>query len=234
MKIFAISDLHLSGAVDKPMDVFGDGWQNHFEKISVNWRQKVGEGDVVLLGGDMSWGMNIDEAAVDYDAVAALPGRKIVIKGNHDFYWNSLAKIRKRFVGFDFLQNDAIRISCGEKGAVIAGSRGWNIPSEGDVEDAKIFNRELIRLKLSLDCARRIMHKGDEIIALLHFPPFGADLADTAVTQILEEYGVKYALYGHLHGKNVRVVTRFCRRGTEYILTSCDLVGFDLVDVCEL
>ncbi|MDE6060214.1 MAG: metallophosphoesterase, partial [Clostridia bacterium] len=110
MKVFAISDLHLSTSVEKPMNVFGDGWTNHFEKISADWSEKVKDNDLVLLGGDMSWGMTIDEAAPDYALVSALSGRKIVGKGNHDYYWNSLSKIKARFVGFEFLQNNAFRI----------------------------------------------------------------------------------------------------------------------------
>lgn len=103
MKVFAISDLHLSNAVEKPMDIFGDGWQNHFAKISEDWTSKVADGDLVLLGGDMSWGLTIDEAKPDYDEIAKLKGQKYVVKGNHDYYWSSLGKMRTYFPSFNFV-----------------------------------------------------------------------------------------------------------------------------------
>lgn len=262
MKIFAISDLHLSSSVEKPMDIFGDGWQNHFEKISEDWRSKVCEDDLVLLGGDMSWGLTTAEAKPDYDSVAALPGEKFVVKGNHDYYWNSLSKMRKEFPSFKFIQNNAYRIEASnphkaslfaeqeskknknqspdcpqqyEKAVIIAGTRGWNIPSKDSTEeDIKVFNRELVRLELSLSSAKALKKDGDVIIAMLHYPPFEATYADTQVTDILERYEVDYVLYGHLHGKNVRVTPRINKNGIEYILTSCDLVDNKVIEVCKI
>ena len=261
MKIFAISDLHLSTSVEKPMDIFGDGWQNHFEKISDDWRKKVGEDDLVLLGGDMSWGLTVSEAKPDYDLVAALPGEKYVVKGNHDYYWNSLSKMRKEFPSFRFVQNNAYRIECTnphdakqfaeqeskkkhlfpdmpqkqEKAVIIAGTRGWNIPSKDSTEeDIKVFNRELVRLDLSLSSAQAMRKDGDVLIAMLHYPPFDANYQSTPVTDILEKYKVDYVLYGHLHGKNVRVTPHIKKSGIEYILTSCDLVDNKLIEVCEI
>ncbi|MCM1306303.1 MAG: metallophosphoesterase [Bacteroides sp.] len=250
MKVFAISDLHLSSAVEKPMNIFGTSWNNHFEKICEDWHAKVGKDDLVLLGGDMSWGMTIDEAKPDYALVSELDGRKIVVKGNHDLYWNSLIKMQRNFPEFDFLQNNAYRItppltsgedSCQstgdslEKGVVVAGTRGWTIPSKDtDNADLKIFNRELIRLELSLRQALKLRRRGDVLIVMLHYPPFEANFADTAVTQLLENYKVDYALYGHLHGKNVRVKPVVEKNGISYILTSCDLIDCKLVEVCEI
>lgn len=246
MKVFAISDLHLSSAVEKPMDIFGDGWQNHFTKISEDWAKKVTDDDVVLLGGDMSWGLTLDEAEPDFQLVAQQNGRKYVVKGNHDYYWNSLSKMRARFPQFAFIQNNAYRIeaaetdsqnseTCSNKAIVIAGSRGWNIPSkDGDEETRKIYARELQRLELSLSQAKKLRRDGDVLIALLHYPPFDADYANTEVTDLLEKYNVDYALYGHLHGKNVRVTPRLKKNGIEYILTSCDLIENKLVEVCEI
>ncbi len=255
MKVFAISDLHLSTAVEKPMDIFGAGWENHFEKICEDWREKVSDGDLVLLGGDMSWGMTLAEAAPDYALVEALPGIKLVGKGNHDYYWSSLSKMQERFKNFMFLQNNAFRImgdgtsyryataarkkgelsSREERGVVIAGSRGWNIPtSDSSEQDVKIYEHELKRLELSLSSAKALMKDGDILIALLHYPPFDADYASTAVTELLESYGVKHALYGHLHGKGARVTLRLAKNGIEYILTSCDLIGNKLQFVLEI
>lgn len=261
MKVFAISDLHLSTAVEKPMDIFGDGWANHFGKISEDWQNKVTDDDLVLLGGDMSWGLTVDEAKPDYDLVSALPGEKYVVKGNHDYYWNSLSKMRAQFNTFRFVQNNAYRISKNapheaklfaeqeskrtknsqlpeineDNGVIIAGTRGWNIPSKDTSEDdEKIFNRELTRLNLSLSSAQSLRKENDVLIALLHYPPFDATYQSTAVTDILEKYNVDYVLYGHLHGKNARVTPRLKKNGVEYILTSCDLVDNKLIEVCEI
>ena len=141
MKVFAISDLHLSTAVEKPMDIFGDGWQNHFAKISEDWQSKVTDGDLVLLGGDMSWGLTADEAASDYALVEALNGKKFVVRGNHDYYWSTLSKMRAKFPAFNFVQNNAYREQTQSgAGIVIAGSRGWTIPAKDTSEDdIKIF-----------------------------------------------------------------------------------------------
>lgn len=231
MKVFAISDLHLSTAVEKPMDVFGDGWQNHFEKISADWISKVAPDDVVLLGGDISWGISIEEAAPDYALIQALPGKKVVLRGNHDYYWNSLSKMREAFPDFIFLQNNCIRIDK----LLIAGTRGWTIPSTDSTdEDKKIFARELIRLEISMDYMSKQRTDEDYVVALLHYPPFEADYCDSEVTAILEKYKVDTVLYGHLHGKKVRVNPSVEKNGINYVLTSCDLINNTLVQVTEL
>lgn len=237
MKIYAISDLHLSTAVEKPMDIFGDGWQNHLTKICEDWTSKVTDDDLVLLGGDMSWGLTLDEAKPDYELVAKLKGQKYVVKGNHDYYWNSLSKMRSALPTFNFVQNNSFRVenpSAG-KGIVICGSRGWNIPNKETTQnDEKIFKRELVRLELSLKSATEQKQDGDILVALLHYPPFEATYQDSEVTSLLEKYNVNYALYGHLHGKSARVTQRLKKGNVEYILTSCDLIDNKLVLVCEI
>lgn len=248
MKIFAISDLHLSTLVEKPMDIFGDGWQNHFVKISEDWKNKVSDKDIVLLGGDISWGQTLDEAEPDYKLISELPGKKLVLKGNHDYYWSSLSKVRLRFPQFDFIQNNAYRIDSTstlsqstisadpyDNGVVIAGSRGWSIPNKNTPEeDVKIYKRELQRLELSLISAQKLRHEDDKLIALLHYPPFDADYCDTDVTKLLEKYNVNIVLYGHLHGKNARITPHMIKNGIEYILTSCDLINYKLIQICEI
>ncbi|MBR4800197.1 MAG: metallophosphoesterase [Clostridia bacterium] len=237
MKVFAISDLHLSTSVEKPMDIFGDGWQNHFEHISADWKEKVSADDLVLLGGDMSWGITIEEARADYELVASLPGKKVVVKGNHDYYWNSLAKMRSAFSEFDFLQNNSYRYKAENdtKGIVVAGTRGWNLPSKDFTqEDEKIFNRELIRIDLSLADAKKKRQEGDVLVVMMHFPPFDASYQDSEFTKIFEKYEVDAVLYGHLHGKNVRVTKRLEKNGVNYFLTSCDLVDNKLIEICDL
>lgn len=235
MKIYAISDLHLSTAVEKPMDIFGDGWQNHFTKICEDWTSKVTDDDLVLLGGDMSWGLTISETTPDYVLVEKLKGQKYVVKGNHDYYWNSLNKMKKTFPTFNFVQNNSYRVATPDKGVVICGTRGWTIPTKDSSQnDEKIFKRELIRLELSLDSATKQKKDGDIVIALLHYPPFEATYQDTQVTALLEKYNVDYVLYGHLHGKSARVTKRLKKNNIEYILTSCDLIDNKLVLVCEI
>lgn len=237
MKVFAISDLHLSTSVEKPMDIFGDGWQNHFETISADWNNRVSADDLVLLGGDMSWGITLDEAKADYDLVSALPGKKVVVKGNHDLYWNSLSKMRNAFPDYDFLQNNAYRYtaSADARGVVVAGTRGWNLPGKDFSEqDAKIYQRELIRIDLSLSYAKSKRQEGDLLIVMMHYPPFDATYADSEFTKIFEKYDVDVVLYGHLHGKNVRVNKEINKNGIKYFLTSCDLIDNKLIEVCEL
>ena len=228
MKVFAISDLHLSSSVNKPMDIFGPGWDNYFEKITADWKSKVGDDDVVLIGGDISWGISIEEASSDFALLSALPGQKVVLRGNHDYYWNSLSKLRTAFPDFLFLQNNCIRLG----NILIVGSRGWTIPSNDTTEeDQKIYNRELLRLKMSLDAMKNQRCDDDIVVALLHFPPFDVLFNDSEVTALLEEYKVDKALYGHLHGKNARVSPVVEKNGIPYLLTSCDLTGNKLINV---
>ncbi len=228
MKVFAISDLHLSGAVEKPMDIFGDGWQNHFDNVRKDWTARVSEEDLVLLGGDISWGLTIEEAAPDYAAIAELPGKKVVLKGNHDYYWTSLGKMRTAFPEFGFLQNNCFRYG----NFLIAGTRGWAMPNEDSEEnDVKIYKRELLRLELSLKCMQEMRKEDDTVIALLHFPPFDAKYTDSDVTQYLRKYNVDKVVYGHLHGKNARVTPTVVKDGIEYLITSCDLVENKLVEL---
>ncbi|MBQ9276316.1 MAG: metallophosphoesterase [Clostridia bacterium] len=237
MKVFAISDLHLSTSVEKPMDIFGDGWQNHFEHISADWKARVSADDLVLLGGDMSWGITIDEARADYALVSSLPGKKVVVKGNHDLYWNSLSKMRASFPEFDFLQNNAYRYKSDQDshGIVVAGTRGWNLPGKDfTAQDEKIYQRELIRIDLSLSYAKSKLQEGDKLIVMMHYPPFDATYGESEFTKIFEKYGVDVVLYGHLHGKNVRVTRKVEKNGIIYYLTSCDLIDNKLIEICDL
>ena len=200
MKVFAISDLHLSGGVaDKPMDVFGTGWQGYMEKIEADWRQKVSISDVVLLAGDLSWGMNMRQAAPDIARVAALPGKKVIIRGNHDYWWSSVSRVREKLPANTYaLQNDAIKI--GEY--IFCGNRGWLIP-EGKYdteENQKLYNRELVRLELSMKSAKKLQTNNEKIIYITHYPPFNNKIEPSLYTKMLEEYGVSYVVFGHLHG----------------------------------
>ena len=226
--IYSISDLHLGSSVDKPMDVFGAKWEGHFEKIKSDWLQKVKEDDVVLLAGDLSWAMTLEEVKPDLRALAELPGQKVILKGNHDYWWQSLSKVRGVLPqGIYALQNDVIRIGK----YLICGTRGWTAEHEKE-EDKKIFDRELIRLELSLTAMSKVREEGDIVIGMTHYPPFDVSLQPTPVTDLFTKYGVEQVVYGHLHG-NAYAKKKVYLNRTTYYLTSCDLVDFTLVSIAD-
>lgn len=227
MALFAIGDLHLPGHLDKPMDVFGQHWDRHFDSISENWTRLITKDDTVLIPGDVSWAMQMPDAMDDLYAIAALPGRKLILRGNHDYWWSSISKLRSALPeGMYAVQNDAIVMP----EAIICGTRGWNVPLEGEADyqnDDKIYQRELLRLRMSLDAAQRLKAKEDKpIVAMLHFPPIYQGLSTTGFSDILEEYQVPYAVYGHLHGAGIKNGFNGEHGGTRYQLASCDALGF--------
>lgn len=228
-RIFAISDLHLPGGDDKSMDLFGAHWLNHFGKISGDWLYKVREEDIVLLPGDISWAMRLEDAQADLDAIGALPGRKIMIKGNHDFWWSSLSRVRASLPGgFYALQNDAMTLS----GIVFCGARGWSQPGmeDGGPDTLKIYRRELIRLELSLQMANAT-REGRRLVVLCHFPPCTVKGEDTPVTELLERYAADDVVYGHLHGPACASGFSGLRNGIRYWFASCDCIGFHLMEL---
>lgn len=225
MKIWGISDLHLSFSTDKPMDIFGDHWQSHHEQMAKNWDQLVLASDIVLVPGDLSWAMKLNEAKADLDWIAKRPGKKIIVKGNHDLWWSSISKVR------NFIDNSIIALQndCFDaKEVVIAGSRCWSAPGAFDytLHDEKIYLRELERLRLSLNQAKNIS-KGRPIIAAIHYPPFTAKQENTKYADLLEEFGVKICVYGHLHGSSsFKYAFEGERNGIIYMLISCDYLHF--------
>lgn len=230
MNIYAIGDLHLSFSVDKPMSVFGEGWENHFEKIKKDWLKKVREEDIVLIPGDISWAMKLTEAVEDLRALSFLPGKKIFIKGNHDFWWSGITKVRAVAPddSFVFLQTGACKIG----NYVFVGSRGWSCPGSPDYseQDKKLYLREAERFKLAFTEAEKLYEEGDKIVALIHYPPFTGKKEDTLFTKLFEEKGVEKAVFGHIHGGTFFPL-RTEKNNVEYLLTSCDKVGFELVKV---
>ncbi len=230
MKIYAISDLHISTNTNKPMDIFGGNWVGYLDKIKADWQQKVGEDDLVLIGGDISWAMNIEDAQKDISSFSNLNGKKIMIKGNHDYWWSGIGKVRDMLPsGFFALQNDSIRL----ENVVICGSRCWSVPGAPDFneQDRKIYLRETERLKLSLKSAEKLRQQGDKLIALVHFPPFNAKRENSAFTELFEEYKVDAVVYGHLHGKTVKADKFLTKNGVKYYLTSCDQVDNKLTEI---
>ncbi len=222
-RLFAIADLHLQGGGDKPMDVFGAHWTGHFAHICEDWRLRVRPCDLVLVPGDISWAMTLEEALPDIRDIGALPGRKLLLRGNHDYWWSSLSRLRAALPeGMHALQNDAFAFS----GCVIAGARGW-ICESADEQDRKIYLREAQRLELSLKEARRIAPHG-RLIAMMHYPPVNERGEDTLFTALLEAYGATDCVYGHLHGAALRGAFSGRRGPVRYRCVSCDCLGFAL------
>ncbi len=230
MKVFAISDLHLSLCGDKPMDVFGAKWDDYLNKIKADWDSKVGDDDVVLISGDISWAMDLDNALKDVDFIAGLKGKKILIRGNHDYWWNGINKLRAKLpAGIYALQNDAIKID----NVIFCGSRGWAVEGSPDFveHDRKIYLRESERFKLALKSAEALREEGDKLVCLIHYPPFNVRREASLFTTLFEEYKVDKVVYGHLHGKEVKAYLKTSINGVEYILASCDMVDNKLVEV---
>lgn len=230
MNIFALSDLHLSlnrpfNPADpslyegtKPMGIFGDRWQNHIYRIYKEWNALVREDDLVLIAGDISWAMTLEEARFDLDFIGSLPGRKIMIRGNHDYWWHSVKKIREQLPqNTEIIQNDAILFD----DFAVCGTRLWTLPTSPDFKgtDDAIYRRELIRAELSLKAA-----KGRPVIFMTHFMPMGEKGEPNEVTELFEKYNVKKAIYGHLHDKSHAIAVQGERHGVVYFLTSADFL----------
>ncbi len=230
MKIYSISDLHLNINNTKPMDIFGPVWFDYLDKIIADWNSKVKDDDVVILAGDYSWAMKLEEVAPDFKWLDELKGYKILIRGNHDYWWSSVSKVRALLPSKTFaLQNDSVKIG----NYIFCGNRGWLIP-EGKFdteENKKIYARELIRLEMSLKSAKKLQENDEEIIFITHFPPFNNNRNESEFTRLLEEYDVKTVVFGHLHGYVNPKMLYNNINGIEYFLTSCDAVNNTLVEI---
>ena len=223
MAVYAIADLHLPASI-KPMDVFGPHWVNHFERIRADWLERVGPEDLVLLPGDLSWAMKLEEALDDLASISALPGTKLLLRGNHDYWWSSIGRVRRALGENTYaLQNDSMSFD----GRLYAGTRGWMLPgAEGMSEDdMKIYSRERMRLEMSLKHARG-RDADAPITVMMHFPPLTED--QTGFADILEAYGVTDCVYGHLHGQAIYGGVRGLRGTVRYHQVSCDGLGFRL------
>ncbi|MBQ0018392.1 MAG: metallophosphoesterase [Clostridiales bacterium] len=227
MRIFAIADLHLSfnENIDKPMNIFGCGWENHTERMKEAWEKLVSDDDIVLIPGDISWAMKIEEAIDDFDWLHSLPGTKLISKGNHDLWWGRINYLNSLYDDIVFLQNQCYYVE--GLNTMICATRGWPYPGSDEYtdHDDKIYKRELMRLSLGLEAAKEAAPDANLIVAL-HYPPSGADGRETEFTEMLEEYGVSQCAYGHLHGgiafgRGIKGVYR----GVEYKLVSQDYLG---------
>ncbi len=226
MALYAISDLHLSNSVSKPMDVFGGKWQGYMEKIEKNWRHLVEPEDTVVIGGDVSWGINLEQALADFQMINRLPGKKIILKGNHDLWWSTMKKMTQflkqhEIENISFLFNNCYVY----EGIGLCGTRGWFFEENfKECHDEKIFRRELIRLETSLKAAKS--QGVEEIICFLHYPPIFANFRCGEIIDLLKQYGVHRCVYGHLHSDSLRYAVTGEQEGIEFILTSGDFVDF--------
>ena len=232
MKVFAISDLHLSINSNKPMNIFGPVWENYLEEIENSWSSLVTENDLVLISGDISWAMKLNDAKADLNYLSKFSGKKVIIKGNHDYWWSSISGVRSLLPeNLYALQNDALRFG----NYVVCGSRGWTVPeiTHKTEDDEKIYKRELIRMELSLKSALELKQDGDTLIVMMHYPPFNSKLEENDFTKLFEQFGVDIVVYGHLHSydKKQRLITYF--NNIKYYLTSCDLVGNKLIEIIK-
>lgn len=229
MSIYAISDLHLSFSTNKPMDVFGANWKNHEEKIKEDWINTVKENDTVILPGDLSWGMNFEEAKLDFEYLNQLPGRKILLKGNHDYWWGTTNKIKEflkknEFDNIDILYNNSFLV----EDKIICGTRGWTINNNCE-EDEKILKRELLRLEMSLKDGIEKYGQDKEIIVCLHYPPINENCNNSEFIKMMKKYNVKKCIYGHLHGEKHSEAIQGMLDGILLKLVSCDYTNFNLI-----
>ena len=231
MSIYVIADLHLSFSQNKPMDIFGDNWENHAEKIKNNWIKKVKADDYVILPGDFSWATYIEDTKLDFSYLNSLPGKKILLKGNHDYWWTTLASMRKfvkenEFENIDFLYNNSYLV----EDKIIVGTRGWNVLDSED--DKKMIKRETARLELSIKDGIQKYGSEREIIAFLHYPPITQNnlnkLENREFINMLKKYDIKRCYYGHLHGQSHKDAVTGIIDGIEYKLISADYLNFDL------
>ncbi|MBS0585806.1 MAG: metallophosphoesterase [Verrucomicrobia bacterium] len=247
MKVWAIADLHLSfGVKGKEMDVFGPRWARHHQRLKEHWLEKVQKEDLVLLAGDISWALHLEEVLPDLTFLEELPGTKVMIKGNHDYWWSSANKIRAILPpSVQIIHNDAVTY----KGVTIGGTRLWENP-EIDFEeyieyikppstvhvhphvdteavraqDAKIYKKEIERLLMSL---KQLDPKASKRIVMVHYPPTDPSQKETAITKICDEYAIDYCLYGHVHNLKEGSPVNFKRNKTTYLCTAGDLLHFE-------
>ena len=229
MSIYVIADLHLSFTQNKPMNIFGDNWTNHEEKIKQNWLEKVKPDDTVILPGDFSWATYLEDTKLDFEYLNNLPGKKILLKGNHDYWWTTLTSMRKfisdnNFENIDFLYNNSYLV----EDKIIVGTRGWVL--QDTEESKKMINRENERLKLSLKNAIENFGEDKEIIVFMHYPPLSSkNLLNNLHLEFyktMKQYDVKRCYYGHLHGNSHMDAIEGEIGGIDFNLVSADYLDF--------
>lgn len=235
MAIWAIGDTHLSHSVDKTMDVFGAGWANYTKRIAENWCALVKPEDIVLVVGDISWGLKPEEAVEDLQFLDRLPGRKILLRGNHDYWWTTRKRVENLFVdngikSLEIFQNEALILEEAGKKILLIGTRAWKNPYDDDFnkEDEKVYLREIERLKLSLEEAKEIIRTEtvEERLAIFHYPPVTKDGIKTEFAHLICEFGVNQCCYGHVHGHAARMAYEGSLDACYFHKVSADFLGF--------
>ncbi len=221
MSIFAIGDTHLTFSTDKPMDIFR-GWTDYVERLEKNWRAVVGEDDTVVIPGDISWAMSLEQAKNDFAFLHSLPGRKLIMKGNHDYWWTTKRKMDTFLSenGFDsvaILHNNAFRVG----DFTLCGSRGWFFDAENS--DSKVLLREAGRLDMSIEEGKKL---GGELIVFLHYPPVMSNMRCNEMMAVLKKHGIERCYYGHLHGESTLRAVRETVDGIKFSLVSADFLEF--------
>ena len=245
MSIYVIGDLHLSFSENKPMDIFGDNWKGHEEKIKNDWVEKVTDNDIVILPGDFSWSMKLEDTEKDFEYINNLPGKKLLLKGNHDYWWNTVTKMRKflkdkNFKNIDFIYNQGYVL----ENYIIAGTRGWSLLEEE--KDEKVLNRELARLETSIkdglqkalsseNIEDKKIEEKKELIVFMHYPPISntkiLNHEEVQFVEIMKKYNVKKCFYGHLHGASIKEALEGEFEGIEFKLVSADGLNFKLYKI---
>lgn len=234
MSIYIIGDLHLSFSADKPMDIFGNNWENHAEKIKGNWIKNVKENDTVILPGDFSWATYLEETYKDFEFLNSMPGKKIISKGNHDYWWSTVTSMKKflkenNFENIDFLYNNSFYID----DKIIVGTRGW-INTWKSQENYKILKRENDRLKLSIESGIKNFGTDKEIIAFIHYPPFYKENGvpeEIDFIKTMKDYNIRKCYYAHLHGDSHKDAIEGKINDIEFKLVSSDYLNFKLLKI---
>ena len=230
MAIYVIADLHLSFSKNKPMSIFGENWEGHSEKIKNNWISKVKPEDTVVLPGDFSWAMYLQDTYKDFEYLNSLPGKKLLLKGNHDYWWTTVTNMRKflkenKFENIDFIYNNSYLV----ENKILTGTRGWNLL---DTENSsKMIKRESIRLKLAIEDGIKKYGNNKEIIVFMHYPPISCANKNSEFVKILKQYNIKRFYYAHLHGKSHQYAVEGIIDGIEFKLISADYLNFDVIKV---
>jgi len=228
MALYAIGDTHLSLGSSKPMDVFGGNWENYVGKLRAGFAQVLPE-DTVVLCGDLSWGMSLEEAREDFAFLDALPGRKLLVKGNHDYWWTTAAKMERFFAANGFTTLNILHNNCFEYGDfALCGTRGWFFEENASTQNAKVFNREVMRLEASLKAAGE-----REKLCFLHYPPLYQGYECPEIVALLEQYRVRACYYGHLHGGSHRLAREGRIGSVDYFLVSADYLRFEPKKICK-
>jgi predicted phosphohydrolase len=230
MRVFAIGDLHLAGGTGKAMDRFGEHWRDHDRKIFEAWGRTVCNDDLVLVAGDTSWAMRLEDALPDLERIGQMPGLKLLVKGNHDYWWESRSKMsRALHPSIKILHASSIIVNR----IAVAATRGWVCPNDSHFQeqDAKIYERELGRLRTALGSLRGRESEFDALIVALHYPPANAAHETSGFIELIDEYGADVCVYGHLHGDDIRTALTGLRGETNYYLVSADAADFAPVEI---